>query len=125
MKQKLDAYCQHVPWGLQTLNRRSDILVISEGYFDAVSWEKEGYAVLSPITGNFSKTQWPEVISACHMFQKVLVIFDNDAVSHAGDGFTVRTAKKLFQSPPQRGIVFHQENLHRASPFLCLDKTIP
>lgn len=89
---------QHIPWGLQTLNRRNDILIISEGYFDAVSWEREGYAVLSPITGNFSKTQWPDVISACRMFPKVLVIFDNDAVSHAGEGFTERTAKKLFQN---------------------------
>lgn len=89
---------QHIPWGLQTLNRRNDILIISEGYFDAVSWEREGYAVLSPITGNFSKTQWPDVISACRMFPKVLVIFDNDVVSHAGDGFTERTAKKLFQN---------------------------
>ena len=89
---------QHIPWGLQTLNNRSDILIISEGYFDAVSWEREGYAVLSPITGNFSKTQWPDVISACCMFPKVLVIFDNDAISHAGDGFTSRTANKLFQN---------------------------
>jgi P4 family phage/plasmid primase-like protien len=89
---------QHVPWGLHTLNHRNDILIISEGYFDAVSWEREGYAVLSPITGNFSKTQWPDVISACRMFPKVLVIFDNDAISHAGDGFTERTAKKLFQN---------------------------
>ena len=89
---------QHIPWGLQTLNRRNDILIISEGYFDAVSWEREGYAVLSPITGNFSKTQWPDVISTCRMFPKVLVIFDNDAVSHAGEGFTERTAKKLFQN---------------------------
>ena len=89
---------QHIPWGLQTLNRRNDILIISEGYFDAVSWEREGYAVLSPITGNFSKTQWPDVIAACRMFPKVLVIFDNDAVSHAGEGFTERTAKKLFQN---------------------------
>ena len=89
---------QHIPWGLQTLNHRSDILIISEGYFDAVSWEREGYAVLSPITGNFSKTQWPDVLSACRMFPKVLVIFDNDAVSHAGDGFTERTARKLFQA---------------------------
>lgn len=89
---------QHIPWGLQTLKNRSDILIISEGYFDAVSWEREGYAVLSPITGNFSKTQWPDVISACRMFPKVLIIFDNDAVSHAGDGFTERTAKKLFQN---------------------------
>ena len=89
---------QHIPWGLQTLNHRSDILIISEGYFDAVSWEREGYAVLSPITGNFSKTQWPDVIAACRMFPKVLVIFDNDAISHAGEGFTERTAKKLFQA---------------------------
>ena len=89
---------QHIPWGLQTLNHRNDILIISEGYFDAVSWEREGYAVLSPITGNFSKTQWPDVISACRMFPKVLVIFDNDAVSHAGEGFTERTSKKLFQA---------------------------
>ena len=89
---------QHIPWGLHTLNHRSDILIISEGYFDAVSWEREGYAVLSPITGNFSKTQWPDVISACRMFPKVLVIFDNDAVSHAGEGFTERTARKLFQN---------------------------
>ena len=89
---------QHVPWGLHTLNHRSDLLIISEGYFDAVSWEREGYAVLSPITGNFSKTQWPDVISACRMFPKVLVIFDNDAVTHAGDSFTERTSKKLFQA---------------------------
>ena len=89
---------QHIPWGLHTLNHRSDLLIISEGYFDAVSWEREGYAVLSPITGNFSKTQWPDVISACRMFPKVLVIFDNDAVSHAGEGFTERTARKLFQA---------------------------
>lgn len=89
---------QHIPWGLQTLNRRSDILIISEGYFDAISWEREGYAVLSPITGNFSKTQWPDVLAACRMFSRVLVIFDNDAVSHAGDGFTARTSKRLFQA---------------------------
>lgn len=97
MKQKTDEFCQHVPWGLHTLDRRGSTLVISEGYFDAASWEKEGYPVISPITGNFSKDQWPDVISACRMFERVLIIFDNDAVSHAGEGFTVRTAKKLFQ----------------------------
>lgn len=88
---------QHIPWGLQTLNRQSDTLIISEGYFDAVSWEREGYPVISPITGNFSKDQWPDVIAACRMFPRVLIIFDNDAVSHAGEGFTARTARKLFQ----------------------------
>ena len=89
---------QHIPWGLHTLNQRNDILVISEGYFDATCWEREGYAVLSPITGNFSKTQWPDVISACRMFPRILVIFDNDAISHAGDGFTARTSRRLFEA---------------------------
>lgn len=91
---------QHVPWGLQTLTRRAehDTLIISEGYFDAAVWEANGYPVISPITGNFSKDQWPDVISACRMFSRVLIIFDNDAVSHAGDGFTARTARKLFQN---------------------------
>lgn len=90
---------QHIPWGLQTLNRRDthDTLIISEGYFDAAVWESNGYPVISPITGNFSKDQWPDVISACRMFSRILIIFDNDAVSHAGEGFTARTARKLFQ----------------------------
>lgn len=89
---------EHIPWGLQTLDRRSDTLIISEGYFDAASWEREGYPVISPITGNFSSTQWPDVLAACRMFSKVLIIFDNDAVTHAGDGFTERTAQRLFQN---------------------------
>lgn len=88
---------QHIPWGMQTLKNRSDILIISEGYFDAVSWEREGYAVISPITGNFSKSQWQDVISVCRMYPRVLIIFDNDEISHAGEGFTQRTAKKLLQ----------------------------
>ena len=90
---------QHIPWGLQTLTRRSDhdTLIISEGYFDAAVWETNGYPVISPITGNFSKDQWADVIAACKLFPRVLIIFDNDAVSHAGEGFTARTARKLFQ----------------------------
>lgn len=91
---------QHVPWGLQTLNRRADhdTLIISEGYFDAAVWESNGYPVISPITGNFSRDQWPDVLSACKLFNRVLIIFDNDALTHAGDGFTARTARKLFQN---------------------------
>lgn len=89
---------RHIPWGLQTLDRKSEVLIISEGYFDAAVWEKEGYPVLSPITGSFSKDQWPEVISACKMFKKVLIIFDNDEVTHAGDSFTARTAERLFKA---------------------------
>lgn len=96
-KTECDSY-QHIPWGLQTLNRTEhDTLIISEGYFDAAVWETNGYPVISPITGNFSKDQWPDVINACRMFKRVLIIFDNDDISHAGDGFTARTAARLFK----------------------------
>lgn len=98
MKQKRDDFCQHVPWGLQTLDRRSDILVISEGYFDAVAWECNDYAVLSPITGNFSSEQWPIVLAAAKSFDKVLIIFDNDERSHAGEAFTDRAAERLLRA---------------------------
>ena len=97
--QESPAY-RHIPWGLQTLNRAvdHDTLVISEGYFDAASWERAGYPVISAITGNFSKDQWPDVLAACRLFKRVFIIFDNDAISHAGDGFTARTSQRLFQN---------------------------
>ena len=97
MKQKLDAYCQHVPWGLQTLDRGGDTLIIAEGYFDAVSFEAQGYPVLSAITGSFSRTQMPMVLSAARSFKRVLIVYDNDERSHAGDKFTERMAQLLLQ----------------------------
>ena len=98
MKQKLDAYCQHVPWGLQTLDRGGDTLIIAEGYFDAVSFEAQGYPVLSAITGSFSRNQLPIVLSAARSFKRVLIVYDNDERSHAGDKFTERMAQILIQN---------------------------
>jgi P4 family phage/plasmid primase-like protien len=88
MKQKRDEHSQHLPWGLQTLNRDSDTLVIAEGYFDAVSFEISGYPVLSAITGRFSRDQIPVVLSVARKFKRVFIVYDNDAVSHAGESFT-------------------------------------
>lgn len=87
MKQKRDNHCQHLPWGLQTLNRDSDTLVIAEGYFDAAAFEISGYPVLSAITGRFSREQLPVVLSVARKFQRVLIIYDNDSVTHAGESF--------------------------------------
>ena len=87
MKQKRDEHSQHLPWGLQTLNRDSDTLVIAEGYFDAVSFEISGYPVLSAITGRFSRDQLPVVLSVARKFRRVFIVYDNDARTHAGDNF--------------------------------------
>ena len=87
MKQKRDEHSQHLPWGLQTLNRESDTLVIAEGYFDAVSFEIQGYPVLSAITGRFSREQLPVVLSVARKFKRVFIVYDNDTRTHAGDSF--------------------------------------
>ena len=95
MKQKRDDHCQHVPWGLHTLNRNHRTLVIAEGYFDAASFECAGYPVISAITGHFSKDQIPTVLSIARKFDRVFIVYDNDTQSHAGDRFTERMATLL------------------------------
>lgn len=97
MKQKRDEHSQHVPWGLQTLNRISTghPLIIAEGYFDAASFEASGYPVLSAITGSFSRSQLPTVLAAAKKFDRVLLVYDNDPVSGAGATFTHRMAEIL------------------------------
>lgn len=87
MKQKRDEHSQHLPWGLQTLNRESDTLIIAEGYFDAVSFEVSGYPVLSAITGRFSREQLPVVLSVARKFNRVFIVYDNDNQTHAGESF--------------------------------------
>lgn len=87
MKQKRDEFCRHIPWGMQTLNRTSDTLIIAEGYFDAASFECSGYPVLSAITGRFSRDQIPTVLAAARKFSRVFIVYDNDTVTHAGDSF--------------------------------------
>lgn len=98
MKQKLDDYNEHIPWGMWTLNRTKELLVIAEGAFDVMSFEQEGYACLSAITGHFSSSQLPSVLKAAKTFDKVFLVYDNDIVSKAGEKFTVKMARILFTS---------------------------
>lgn len=95
MKQAIDGMCEHIPWGLGTLNRRKDILIIAEGAFDIMSFYQEGFACLSAITGHFSKAQMPTVLSAVKTFEKVFLIYDNDVRTKAGEKFTIKMAKIL------------------------------
>ena len=95
MKQKRDDFCKHIPWGMQTLSRTSDTLIIAEGYFDAASFECSGYPVLSAITGRFSRDQIPTVLAAARKFSRVFIVYDNDAITHAGDSFAHTMAEIL------------------------------
>ena len=95
-KQKRDDYNEHIPWGLETLNRPGDTLVIAEGAFDAISFFQDGYPVLSAITGFFSKTQIPTVLSVARKFKRVFIVYDDDSqTSNAGQRFTMRMSELL------------------------------
>ena len=95
-KQKRDDYCEHIVWGLDTLSRSGDTLVIAEGAFDAISFYQDNYPVLSAITGFFSRDQIPMVLAAARRFSRVFIVYDDDSkTSNAGARFTMRTAELL------------------------------
>ena len=96
-KMKIDAFNDHIVWGLDTLSRKGDTLVIAEGVFDAISFWQEGYPVLSAVTGFFSREQMSSVLQAAEMFKRVFIVYDNDNRSHAGDKFTAKMAHKLLE----------------------------
>ena len=95
-KQKRDDYCEHVVWGLDTLSRSGDTLIIAEGAFDAISFYQDGYPVISAITGFFSREQIPTVLAVARKFKRVFIVYDDDsATSNAGARFTMRMAELL------------------------------
>lgn len=82
-----------------TISNKQKILdeyaVIAEGAFDALSFEQEGFKILSPISGYFSKEAKKQVISLLKTIKHVFVCFDNDK---AGSNFTVDFCKTLFKN---------------------------
>ena len=67
--------------------------IITEGAFDALSFEQEGFKVLSPISGYFSKETKKQVLSLLKTQKCVFLCFDSDK---AGTKFQVEMAKQLF-----------------------------
>ena len=68
--------------------------IITEGAFDALSFEQEGFKVLSPISGYFNKEALKQVISLCKTQECVYLCFDSDT---AGTKFQENMAKQLFR----------------------------
>lgn len=90
-----DGKNENVPWGLHTLDREHDFIVIAEGAFDAISFDQEGYIVISPMGGHFGKSAHKQAIDICKSMKKVYVCFDSD---EAGSSFQIRMAQELFQT---------------------------
>ena len=96
MKAKKDGLNENVIWGLQSLEREGDTLVVAEGMFDILSFYQEQFPCISAITGHFPGSQIPSVLNICKNYKQVFLVYDNDVVSHAGEKFTVKMAKLLF-----------------------------
>ena len=122
-KAYLDGLNENIAWGLHTFDpkRREAIItekeklsqegviknplsvkiemlkklcIITEGAFDALSFEQEGFKVLSPISGYFSKSALKQVLSLCKTQECVYICFDSDT---AGTKFQVNMAQLLFR----------------------------
>ena len=99
-KMPIDDYNDHTIWGLHTIDRdpNRNLLIIAEGAFDALSFDQEGYAVISAITGFFSKDQLPTALSIAKSFKQVFLVYDNDIQTRAGEKFTEKMAKILTEN---------------------------
>ena len=126
-KMKIDDYNDHCVWGLNTLTRESDCLIIAEGAFDALAAYEQGYPVISAITGHFSSKQLSQALAACRQYPKVILTYDDDsATSNSGEKFTIKMAKILHQNripfeiaPMPRG--FHDLSEYHAKGYKIND----
>ena len=89
-----NTFLRSAPLGLWTLNRNSKYLILCEGDFDTLNFEREGFAVLGSGGGAFSGEQWPLILSEAQKFEAVVLAFDNDK---PGIEFTKEAGKKLFE----------------------------
>ncbi|MBR2207496.1 MAG: toprim domain-containing protein [Synergistaceae bacterium] len=80
-------------WGLHTLDRGKDFVVVTEGTFDALSFDQAGYSVLCTNGGDFGKLT-PQAIEKMKDFKKVVLAFDNDQPGHE---FTYKMARELIK----------------------------
>ena len=111
-KDYLDGMNENIPWGLHTFSdeNREQVkkqvtaeqwkkiekyIVVAEGAFDAMSFEQEGFRVISPISGYFNKPQLKQVLNMLKTAEKVFVCFDSDK---AGTNFTFNLCQQLFKN---------------------------
>ncbi len=85
-----DAFIRYVPAGLQTLSRESKYLALTEGDFDYMSFEREGFAVL----GKLSAKDWQIVFTHAEKFEQVVLAYDNDT---QGRKYTLEAAQRLLE----------------------------
>lgn len=95
MKMPIDEYNEHIVFGLDTITDDRSLMCIAEGMFDCLSFVDAGYSCISAITGHFSANQLKTVLPLLKTYKKVLIVYDNDLRTHAGEKFTYKMANIL------------------------------
>ena len=90
-----NSFLHNVPLGLQTLSKKARFLVLCEGDFDALNFEREGFAVLGSGGNVFSHDVWRDILCVADNYSEFVLAFDNDK---AGKEFTRTTAQNLFEA---------------------------
>ena len=85
-----NSFVKKVPAGLQTLSRKGKHLVLTEGDFGYMSFEREGFAVLGVLSGK----DWQIVLSNAENFDCIVLAYDND---DKGREYTQNAAQTLLQ----------------------------
>lgn len=99
-KAKQNSFLKNCPYGLDTIPEKDDdcdLLIIGEGFFDALSFIQEGYKVLFSCGGRFGKDSGNEqkVIETAQRFRRVVLVYDSDK---PGTDFTVDMGTKLLNA---------------------------
>lgn len=92
--EKRNHFLRNVPLGLHTLSRGGRFLVLCEGDFDTLNFEREGFAVLGSGGGAFTREAWPVILSIAENFEEVVLAFDAD---DAGVSYSQSVAQSLFE----------------------------
>ena len=88
-----NSFVHNAPIGLQTLRRTRKPAVLTEGDFDYMNFEREGYSVVGKIE---SEKYWPEIISILEENEYgVYLAYDNDT---QGKEYTKQAAERLFRA---------------------------
>lgn len=93
-KRKNTDFTDPAPWGMHTLQYPRDTLYVTEGAFDAVSVDQEGFPVLCTMGAN-SNSVAQQILSISKRFKKVILAFDND---DAGKVFTRKLADAFLKA---------------------------
>lgn len=85
-----NSFVKKVPAGLQTLSRKGKFLVLTEGDFCVINFEREGFAVLGVLSGK----DWQIVLNNTENFDCIVLAYDNDDKGHE---YTQNAAQLLLE----------------------------